>query len=362
MTTSVYIHIPFCEQICSYCDFTKRFYHEEIASNYLDALKKEIIENYHEEIVKTIYVGGGTPSSLSIKNLIKLKDIIQIFKRNHNYEFTFEVNPENIDKDKLALLIEMGVNRISMGVESTQKKYLEYLGRHHDFKMVQEKIALIKEMGIKNINVDIIYALSNQTIDDVKIDLDNIMSLDVNHISAYSLEIHDNTLLKIRNQKSIIEDIDSDMYYFICNYLKEKGFTHYEVSNFCKHNTYSTHNLVYWNNEEYYGFGLGAAGYFENIRYENTKNMAKYLEGNYRLNYETLTEKDKISYALILGFRLINGINKEEFKKKYHQELTDLYNIKELIKRNYLQDDGFYIKIKYDKIYVENNILENFVD
>lgn len=362
MTTSVYIHIPFCEHLCSYCDFTKRFYDEEIAKKYLEALKKEIISNYQGEIIKTLYVGGGTPSAISFNNLLKLKEIVNIFKMNQDYEFTFEVNPENIDKQKLELLKEIGVNRISMGVESTNNHFLKYLGRNHDFHMVQEKISLIKKVGIKNINVDLIYALPNQTINDVKTDLDNILKLDVHHISTYSLEIHNNTILGIKKEKNINEDLDSEMYYFIANYLKEKGFEHYEVSNFCKNNHYSYHNLVYWNNNHYYGFGLGASGYVGSIRYENTRNLTKYLQGIYRYNEEKISEKDNLSYALILGFRLIKGINKKNFRDKYHRELIEMYNIKELIERNYLQDDGFYIKIRYDKVYVENNILENFVD
>ena len=151
------------------------------------------------------------------------------------------------------------------------------------------------------------------------------------------------------------------MYNLICNYLKEHEFNHYEISNFCKNDTKSFHNLTYWKNNEYYGFGLGAAGYIKNIRYDNTRSMVKYLNGNYRLNEEVLDITDKISYELILGFRLINGINKEEFKKKYHCELIDQYNIKELINKGLLIDDGLYIKVSYDKIYVENMILENFV-
>lgn len=361
MTTSIYIHIPFCEHICTYCDFCKRFYNEDIVSKYLDELKKEIDNNYQGEVIKTLYIGGGTPSSLDLNNLSKLKEIISTIKVDKNLEFTFEVNPENIEKEKFLLLKAMGVNRISMGIESTNNKFLKYLGRHHDFSLVKEKIKLIKELGFKNINVDLIYALPNENIDDLKNDLDNILSLNVNHISTYSLEIHDNTILGIKKEKNIKEDLDSDMYKFICKYLKKNGFNHYEISNFCKKDSYSRHNLVYWKNDEYYGFGLGAAGYVNNVRYDNTRSLYKYLKGNYCLNEEKIVLKDKISYELILGFRLINGINKDEFKEKYGVELENQYNIRDLIKQGYLVDDGFNIKVSYDKIYVENRILENFL-
>ena len=331
-----------------------------IIDKYLEVLKSDILDNYKGELLKTIYIGGGTPSSLNIKELTKLMDIVKLLKLDSNYEFTFESNPENITEEKLGLLKKFGVNRISLGVESTHDKYLKYLGRKHDFKMVKEKVKLIKKY-IDNINVDLIYALPNERIVELKEDLSNIVKLNVNHVSTYSLEIHDNTILGIKKTKPIIEDLDSDMYNTICSYLKENGFNHYEVSNFCKNNSYSRHNMVYWKNEEYYGFGLGASGYVNSIRYDNTRSMYKYCQGNRCLNKEKLNKQDKISYELILGLRLINGINKEDFKKKYGVNLIDQYNIKELIESGLLVDDGLNIKISYDKIYIENSILENFV-
>ena len=360
MITSAYIHIPFCEHLCTYCDFCKRFTNKEIINKYLQSLRKEVEDNYQMEKLKTIYIGGGTPSSLGYDDLKKLMNIVSLLKREDDYEFTFECNPENITEDKLKLLKEYGVNRISMGVESTNNRLLKYLGREHDFKLVKDKIKLIKKY-FSNINVDLIYALPNETIYDLKKDLDNIIFLDINHISTYSLEIHNHTILGIKKEKPILEDIDSDMYCFICDYLKNNGFKHYEISNFCKDDTYSRHNLVYWENKEYYGFGLGASGYVNNIRYDNTRSMYNYVLGKRRINEEIIDINNKISYELILGFRLIDGINKEDFKKKYGVRLIDQYNISELIEQGYLIDDGLNIKVSYDKIYVENIILENFI-
>lgn len=360
MTTSAYIHIPFCDKICNYCDFCKRYSNNLVIDKYLEALEQDIKKNYQKEVLKTIYIGGGTPSSLSINQLTKLMKIVKLLKLDNNYEFTFECNPENITEEKLILLKKNGVNRISIGVESTNDKFLKYLGRNHNFKMVQEKVSLTKKY-ISNINVDLIYALPGESIADLKKDLHNIVNLNVNHVSTYSLEIHLHTIFSIKRIKNISSDIDSDMYKLICEFLKENGFKHYEVSNFCKDNTYSRHNMVYWNNNEYYGFGLGASGYVNSIRYDNTRSFYKYINGNRVVNVEKLKKEDKISYELILGFRLINGINKEEFKKKYGIDLINQYNIKELIKKGYLIDDGLNIKVSYDKIYIENFILENFV-
>lgn len=361
MTTSVYIHIPFCEHLCTYCDFTKRFYNEKIVSNYLDAIESEIKERYQGELIHTIYIGGGTPSSLDINNLKRLMKIIKIFKLAKDYEFTIEVNPESITKEKIILFKKNGINRISIGIESTINKYLKYLGRHHTFNIVKEKINLIKKIGIENINVDLIYALPNETIIDLQKDLDNIISLNINHISTYSLEIHHHTLLKINKEENISDELDSEMYRFICNYLKEHGFNHYEISNFCKNNNYSKHNLVYWHNECYYGFGLGASAYINDTRYTNTRSMYNYINKKRVVYEEKLLLKDKISYELILGFRLINGINKEDFYKKYHLDLLKQFNIRELIHKGYLIDDGKNIKICPDKLYIENAILEYFV-
>ena len=360
MTTSAYIHIPFCDHICTYCDFCKRYNYPNIVDNYLKALTNDIKDNYHGEKLKTIYIGGGTPSSLNTNELTKLMKIVKLLNFDKSYEFTIECNPENITEEKLILLKKYGVNRISLGIESTNTKYLEYLGRKHDYKLVKEKVKLIKKY-FDNLNVDLIYALPKESISDLKEDLSNIVKLNVNHVSTYSLEIHDNTILGIRKTKSINEEIDSKMYNVICDYLKENGFNHYEISNFCKDNTYSRHNMVYWNNNEYYGFGLGASGYVNNIRFDNTRSMINYIKEKRILNKERLTKKDKISYELILGFRLVNGINKDEFKKKYGVNLIDQYNIKELLKSGLLIDDGLNIKVSYDKLYIENSILENFV-
>lgn len=358
---SVYIHIPFCSHICTYCAFTKYYYNEKIISKYLDALEKEIITRYKDEEIKTIYIGGGTPSSLNLNELKKLFQIIKRFKLTDDIEFTMEVNPENIDEEKLLFFKENKVNRISMGVESTISKYLNYLGRNHDFKMVKDKILLMKKIGFTNINVDLIYAIPTETLSELKYDLNNILSLNVSHISTYSLMIEPHTILGINKEKVIDEEIDYNMYKLICNTLRQNGYNHYEISNFCKEGYESRHNLVYWNNENYYGFGISAAGFINNIRYTNTTSLRDYLNELYRKEKEDLSKKDLISYELILGFRKIKGINKKKFYDKYHLNIVDLYNIKELIKQKDLIDDGVNIYINYDKIYIENSILINFI-
>ncbi len=361
MISSVYIHIPFCSNICTYCNFTKFYYNKDMVNSYLKALEKEIKERYKGDVIKTLYIGGGTPSSLNLNELESLFKIINIFKKDKNCEFTIEANPENLTIEKIKLFKKYQVTRISLGVESTNKKFLNYLGRCHDFNKVKETIKLLKENDFNNINVDLIYALKDETLEDLKEDLLNLISLDVTHISTYSLMIEDKTILGINHEKNIDEDTDFLMYDLIRNTLKEHGYRHYEVSNFAKDGYESKHNLVYWNNDYYYGFGLSAASYLPNKRITNTNNYNKYLKLEYVKEIEELTKKDILSYALILGFRKIDGINKKEFFNKYKIELDSLYNIKELIQEGKLSDNGMNIFVSYDKIYIENNILINFV-
>lgn len=359
MINSAYIHIPFCTSICSYCHFTKFTYDKSWVDNYLISLEKEIKEKYQGELIKTLYIGGGTPSCLSLDELEKLMTITNILKKDKDLEFTIEVNPESITKEKLLLLKKYKVNRISIGVETTNPKFLSYLKRNHTFKDVIEKIKLMKELNFANINVDLMYAIKNESLEDLKVDIKNLLSLEVNHVSTYSLMIEDHTML--RDEDLIEEDLDREMYDFICKELKKNGYIHYEISNFSKPGYESRHNLVYWNNEKYYGFGISASGYIDNYRYTNTSSYSSYLKEKYILEKEELEEKDKIIYALILGFRKIKGINKEEFKKNYNIDILNIPKVKKLLNEKKLIDDGMNIFISYDKLYIENSILIEFI-
>ena len=359
MVKSAYIHIPFCNNICSYCDFCKLLYNKNFVKKYLDALEKEITNNYKNEILDTIYVGGGTPSSLSVSELNKLFSIIKIFKLSKEYEFTFEVNIEDITEEKLEILKENKVNRLSIGIESFNDKYLKYLGRNYTSDIINEKVELAKKY-FDNINVDLMYALKNESLDDLEEDIDKILKLDIKHISCYSLIIEKNTKLYIDNTKYISDDLDSDMYDLIDKKLENK-YHRYEVSNYSITSYESRHNLTYWKNNEYYGFGLGAAGYIDNIRYTNTRNLSKYISGSYERQEEVLTKEDKIKYEFILGLRLTSGINKDNFNKKYGININEIEIIKELINKGLLIDDKINIYVPKKYFYVLNDILVNFI-
>lgn len=354
---SVYIHIPFCKSICSYCDFAKLYHNKEIINKYLDSLEREINLNYQNDLINTIYIGGGTPSSLDINDLNKLFSIINKFNFNNN-EFTFECNVEDINEELLFFLKEHKVNRLSIGVETFNQKYLKFLGRNYHKDDIIKGIELAKKY-FDNINIDLMYALPGQTLEELSEDINIIRKLDVPHISTYSLIIEPHTVIYNKGIKNIDPDLDRDMYDYIIKSLD--NYEHYEVSNFAKLGYASKHNLVYWNNLEYYGFGMGAGGYIDNVRYLNTRNMNEYIKGNYILDSNSLTKNEILENAFILGLRKINGLNKEEFKKKYQLDINNIDIVKKLIAENKLVDDGKNIKIREDLIYVSNNILVEFM-
>ena len=351
---SIYIHIPFCKNICSYCDFAKLYYKEELVSEYLESLKYEIDTNYKHEKIKTLYIGGGTPSSLSEKSLNKLFQIIKVIELDRNYEFTFECNIEDINIDLLKTLKNNKVNRISIGVESFNKKILKILNRSYDFS-IEEKIELVKQY-FNNINIDLMYGVNTETLRILKNDLKRFIKLNINHISIYSLILEDHTFLKVNNYKEIDDNLDREMYDYICKYLKKHSFIHYEISNFSKDGYQSMHNLTYWNNDKYYGFGLGASGFIKNYRYTNTRNINKYIKHDYILEKDKMTKKTNMENEMILGLRKLIGVNDYTFYKKYNCHIKDVFNTKNLEYKN-----NYYF-ISEDNLYISNCILEDFID
>ena len=359
---AVYIHIPFCNYICAYCDFCKVFYNKEYVNRYLDALDKEINANYKGEIITSLYIGGGTPSSLSLGELEKLFSILKTFKLSKDCEITIEVNPDSLSLDKIKLFKDNGVNRVSLGVETINSKLQDVLERWTSKDRVVKCIDSLKSNDITNINVDLIYAIKEESLDDLKRDLDFILSLDVPHVSTYSLIIENNTKLKIKGIDNIDKSLDREMYDMISKILKENDYIHYEVSNFAKNNYQSKHNLKYWNNLHYYGFGVGASGYLDSIRYTNTRSITNYLKGKTVLDKEILTLKDKIFYEIMLAFRTNRGIDKREFKSKYNVNIEKLFNYKELVKNKVLEEDIRSLKVSEEYFYVLDDVTLRFIE
>ena len=355
---SAYIHIPFCNQICSYCDFPKVYYNNCFIDKYLNALSNEIKKYYKDEELDTIYIGGGTPSSLNVDELKKLLDSLSILKKSKDIEYTIECNLDSLTIDKLMIFKEYGINRLSIGVQTFNESLLKYLNRN---KANIDIIKQAKDLGFNNINIDLIYAIPGETLDDLKNDLNEFIKLDIKHISTYSLIIEPNTLLGINNTKSIDEELDLKMYEYICDYLKKHGFNHYEISNFSLPGYESKHNLKYWNNEHYYGFGMGASSYIENKRITNTKSITKYLNNNYRYDEEVIDKKSDMEYEMILGLRKIKGVNMSYFKDKYGFDIEEIFDIKKLLEEGKLIKENNYLKINEKYIYLSNDILINFI-
>jgi len=354
---SVYIHIPFCKNICTYCDFCKMLYNGSFVTKYLNALINEIQDKYMGEEIKTLYIGGGTPSSLSIKDLRYLFDIINKLNIDTLEEFTFECNLNDINEELLLFLKENKVNRLSIGIESFNEEKLKFMDRYHTFDDAKEKMKLIRKIGFTNVNIDLIYGIPGETLKDLKKDLELILKLEPDHISTYSLIVEDNTKIGTEGILPIEEELDASMYEYIVDKLDMKKYNHYEVSNFAKKGKESSHNLHYWNNEEYYGFGLGAHGYIHGVRYENTRNLTKYTNNEFRLKEEILNKEDKMYNELMLGFRKIEGINLREFFRKYEVNMQEVYDLREALKNEELIVKGEYIYINPEYIYVMNEIL-----
>lgn len=356
---AVYIHIPFCKNICSYCDFCKNFYNDLIASKYLDALKKEIQKYYKGNKISTLYIGGGTPSCLSKDNLTKLFEIIKIFNCKSNVEFTFECNYEDITDNLMKILKDNGVNRLSIGIQTFNNKFEKLLERKINKRSMIRKINISKKY-FNNINLDLMYGFYNETTSNLKSDLKTFLKFNISHISTYSLIVENHTKLKIKDIKELDDSKESAMYYMIIDILKKHGYYHYEISNFSKKDYESKHNLTYWNNDSYYGFGAGASGFIDGIRYDNTKNINNYIKCNYKINEEKVDYDQLLMDEVMLNLRKTLGINKLAFKNKSSKEIEQLFKIEDLIKEKLIIDNGKNLFIPENKLFISNYIISLF--
>lgn len=334
---SMYVHIPFCKSICSYCDFTKVFYSFLYEDKYLDALKKEI-EDDNPNICDTIYIGGGTPSVLSNKGLERLLSLVSKYL-SKEYEFTIEVNPETIDEEKVKLFSKYGINRVSIGVESFNSDILNILSRRHSYEDVKKCVDLLNKYNITNYSFDFIYGIKGLKLTHIKKDFTYIDLLKPKHLSFYSLILEDNTCLKANKYVEEEEEVVVNQYDYIYKELQKRGYNQYEVSNYSFKGFESKHNMVYWNAKEYYGFGLGASGYINNKRYINTKNLTKYMNNEISRTYEELSVNDLKEEYILLKLRMNEGFDLSEYKNKFDEDILKIKEkeINELLKSNLIK-------------------------
>jgi oxygen-independent coproporphyrinogen-3 oxidase len=377
MVQAAYIHIPFCHQICHYCDFNKVFLKGQPVEDYLHHIELEIqhtLQKHPADSIKTIFIGGGTPTSMNEAQLEKLLEIIRTHFPivNDHIEFTTEANPGDLTKDKLSVLKEGGINRLSVGVQSFNDQLLKKIGRTHESKDVFQGIERAREIGFTNVSIDLIYSLPNQTIADFKDTLHQAFSLELEHFSAYSLIIEPKTvfynLMRKGNLPLPSQDSEAMMFELLMDQMELHGYGQYEISNFAKPGFDSKHNLTYWNNEEYYGFGAGAHSYVNGVRNANAGPLKKYInlvaeKGTPYIEEHIVTRSEKMEEELFLGLRKSEGVSISAFSKKYGISLTEVFNqqIEDSINRGLLQQNGDHLLLTRTGKLLGNEVFQTFL-
>lgn len=377
----IYIHIPFCKQKCFYCDFVSYANQDKYFQKYVQALNKEInnfIDNNEFE-VQTIYIGGGTPSLIDAKYI---EEILHIFEKRNLLkevkEVTIEVNPGTVTEEKLRNYKNSGVNRLSIGLQSTEDKILKQIGRIHCYDDFLNTYKMARKVGFKNINVDLMIGLPNQKILDVKNSLEKIIKLEPeppNHISVYSLIVEENTPIEKMLESGELElpdeELERNMYWYVKNFLELNGYKHYEISNFAKLGNESKHNLDCWNQKEYVGFGVAAHSYIDDVRYGNIGNVEEYIKncenGEFGKN-KVIDEVENDIFSkekefMLIGLRKIEGVLIQDFKNKFGENPIFVFKdeLKKLVDENLLIVDFDRIKLTNKGLDLANIVWENFV-
>ena len=407
----IYIHIPFCKQKCYYCDFVSFSNKQNFVENYVEAVKTEI-NNYFQDktileryTVTTIYIGGGTPSYIDSKYICEIMDVLENnLKQNkvkfEDMEITIEVNPGTVNKEKLEQYKKEKINRLSIGLQSTNNEMLKQIGRIHTYEQFLETYNMAKEVGFENINVDLMIGLPNQTIEDIKRSLKEVIQLNPTHISVYSLIIEEGTVIaqKIENHQlqEMDEELERNMYWYVKNTLELNGYTHYEISNFAKQGKESKHNLNCWRQKEYIGIGLAAHSYLNSVRYTNTSEIEQYITRMNHLNgqivndilelsnnkkkkanveenekhIETVYEIEEVQELeerkreyMLLSLRTIEGVSISKFKEKYIDNPIFLFRkeLEKLVEEKLVMIDGDYIKLTNKGLDLANFVWEEFI-
>lgn len=356
MVKSAYIHIPFCKSKCKYCSFVS-FIHKD--SNYIEKLLTEIDKYYLGEELNTLYFGGGTPSLLAEEDVCR---ILKKFNISKNTEITFEMNPDDANIEYLKYLHAIGINRLSLGAQTFDNETLREIGRRHDAEDTINAVANAQKAGFENLSLDLIYGLPNS--DDLKIlrnDLNILTSLGIQHISTYGLKIENGSYYYTHKPNIPNDDIQADMYIEINHYLENAGYKRYEISNFSLPQKESRHNLNYWNNEEYYGFGIAAHGYVNGIRYSNSTNFENYSKCFRKTEHE-VSKTEKLEEEIFLGFRKESGINTNKIKQLFNIDFEKRY--KHILKKyvpNYIVKTPEGFKLTLDGVLLSNIILSEFL-
>ena len=363
----LYIHIPFCVKKCEYCDFLSFSGCENYFDEYISALLREM-EKYQGTECDTVFIGGGTPSVLSYKQIERVCDgVKRNFKLSQNLEWTMEINPGTVTEKKIQAMKDGGVNRVSVGVQSFNDNELEAVGRIHRSKSAYDTVTAIHNAGFSNISIDLMESLPYQTDDSFKRSLEVAMSLPISHISVYSLIIEDGTPIKEKYDNGIYalpdEDSDRDLYKYTGEYLKQNGFSRYEISNYAKAGFESKHNLKYWNCDEYIGIGLGAHSYIDGVRSYNTSVLGEYISGVTTVDENILTKNDKMGEFMMLGLRKTEGVDKNEFYRRFDVYPDEIWKtqIDKFIALKLMKEENGAYSLTQRGIDISNSIMCEFL-
>ncbi|MDR0199142.1 MAG: radical SAM family heme chaperone HemW [Streptococcaceae bacterium] len=365
---AAYVHIPFCSQICYYCDFAKVLLEGQPVNDYLTALLAEW-ESYDIQDLRTLYIGGGTPTTLTPKQMKRLLDGLTAHLDLSNLtEFTVEANPSDLTSELLRVLAESPVNRISLGVQTFDDALLKRIGRNHTSEEALSALTKLRTAGFANISMDLIYGLPRQTMDQVKSDVEKFLTLDLPHVSLYSLILEDHTrfMQLERAGKLHLPDDDrvADMYDYILSELTAAGYAHYEISNFAKPDYESRHNLTYWANAEYYGIGAGASGYLDGVRYKNHGPIQHYINAvDKKVSSEILSKNEIMSEEMWLGLRRASGVSVRNFEEKFSVKFDDVFPkvLSDLTKTDLVRFDGDNLALSERGFMLGNEVFQKFL-
>lgn len=366
MDKGLYIHIPFCKSKCLYCDFYSCSSSENLMIDYSRALAEEI-NSIGDIKIKTIFIGGGTPTYLSLDAMNVLSKGIKNLNKCKDLEFTIEGNPGTFTMEKLKLYKDMGANRLSIGLQAAQNNLLKTLGRIHSSQDFKEAVNMGRKAGFNNINVDLIFGIPGQSLDDWKETLNLVADLNLDHISAYSLIIEEGTEFYRMNNEGKLqlpdEDLEREMYSYVVGFLKEKGYIHYEISNFAKIGMECRHNFIYWNMEEYFGIGAAAHSYIDGKRYSNQCSIEGYINGQEIKDIHVNSLEDDMSEFMFLGLRKIDGISIDKFNKRFKINIFDVYGkvIDKYINLGLMLLEGDSLRLSIEGIQLSNTVMCDFV-
>lgn len=377
MIQSAYIHIPFCHHICHYCDFNKVYLKQQPVDEYIEMLIKEMnvaVSHHKNDPLKTIFIGGGTPTALSAKQLDRLLEGIttELLQRNELVEFAVEANPGELTLEKLNVLKNAGVNRLSIGVQSFNDELLQKIGRVHRKDDVFRTIQQAEQVGFDNLSIDLMYGLPGQTLEDFQESLSVAFSLNMKHFSAYSLIVEPKTVFYNLMQKGKLslppQELEAKMYELSMEQMEKHGFKQYEISNYAIPGYESKHNLTYWNNDYYYGFGAGAHGYINNVRTSNVGPIKKYIEqivktGEAFLSQNEVSKEEKMEEEMFLGLRKTEGVSKQNFFEKFNIRLDDVYikQLDTLMQQNLIINDKQAVKLTHKGKLLGNEVFQEFI-